>query len=182
MSARKRSRQPKGGFSFPDGEEEPTPKSKRLVKAPEFDTCNCYSESVGLTFDPQRVRLRRVFFLNKGKSKYVYVGFYPALDYQPLVEFEGSLNKRIFNTRHCGVAGPTPTGNVQLHVWQRTLRFQSGLVPTDHDRNFKGCQNVLHYKHYLHFKLAELQYLERIFHVVSNQLKAYDKATPDVKT
>jgi hypothetical protein len=37
-------------------------------------------------------------------------------------------------------------------------------------------------RHYLHFKLADMQYLERIFPIVSNQLKAYDKVTPDVKT
>jgi hypothetical protein len=37
-------------------------------------------------------------------------------------------------------------------------------------------------KHYLHFKLSELQYLERIFHIVNNQHKAYDKALPDVQT
>jgi hypothetical protein len=79
-------------------EEDPTPKSKRLVKAPEFNTCNYYNESVGLTFDRQRVQIRRVFFLNIDKSKYVSVGFYPALDYQPLVEFGGSQNKPIFIT------------------------------------------------------------------------------------
>jgi hypothetical protein len=71
MSARKLSRQSKGGFSFPDWEDEPTPKSKRLVKAPEFDTCNYHTESVGLAFDPKWVLLRRVFFLNKDKYKYV---------------------------------------------------------------------------------------------------------------
>jgi hypothetical protein len=91
MSARKRSRQPKGG----EGEEE---KSKRLVNAPEYDPCNYYSESVGLMFDPKWVLLRRVFFLNSDRSKYVSVGFYPALDYQPLVEFGGSLNTPILIT------------------------------------------------------------------------------------
>jgi hypothetical protein len=37
-------------------------------------------------------------------------------------------------------------------------------------------------KHYLHFKLEGLQYLERIFHIVNNQLKAYAVTTPDVNT
>jgi hypothetical protein len=39
-----------------------------------------------------------VLFLNKEKSKYVSVGFYPALHYRPLVEFGGSQNKPIFIT------------------------------------------------------------------------------------
>jgi len=38
-------------------------------------------------FEPKRVLLRRMFFINEYNTKYVSVGFYPALDYQPLVEF-----------------------------------------------------------------------------------------------
>jgi len=38
-------------------------------------------------FDPQRMLLRRLLFLNTNKTKYVSVGFYPARDYLPLVEF-----------------------------------------------------------------------------------------------
>jgi hypothetical protein len=37
-------------------------------------------------------------------------------------------------------------------------------------------------RHYLHFNLAELQYLDKIFHIVNNLLKAYVTAIPDVKT
>jgi len=40
-----------------------------------------------LAFDSQRVLLRRLFFINYDRTKYVSVGFYPARDYQPLVEF-----------------------------------------------------------------------------------------------
>jgi len=39
-------------------------------------------------FDPKRVLLRRMFIINENKTKYVYVGYYPARDYQPLVEFQ----------------------------------------------------------------------------------------------
>ena len=38
-------------------------------------------------FDPQRVLLRRLFFINEDRTKYVSVGFNPARDYLPLVEF-----------------------------------------------------------------------------------------------
>jgi len=38
-------------------------------------------------FDPKRVLLRRMFFINEDKTKYMSVGYYPARDYQPLVEF-----------------------------------------------------------------------------------------------
>lgn len=38
-------------------------------------------------FDYQRVLLRRLFFLNANKTKYVSDNFYPARDYLPMVEF-----------------------------------------------------------------------------------------------
>jgi len=41
----------------------------------------------GPAFFPQRVLLRRLFLINSDRTKYVSVGFYPGLDYQPLVDF-----------------------------------------------------------------------------------------------
>jgi len=38
-------------------------------------------------FDRQRVLLRRLFFINFDRTKYVSVRFYPARDYQPLLDF-----------------------------------------------------------------------------------------------
>jgi hypothetical protein len=63
------------------------------LKAPELDVCNHYVGAVSPVFDPKRVLLSRKFFINECYSKYVSVGFYPALDYQPLVEF-GAVRKR----------------------------------------------------------------------------------------
>jgi hypothetical protein len=40
-------------------------------------------------FDPKSVLLRRLFFIIEDRTKYVSVGFYPARDYLPLVEFGG---------------------------------------------------------------------------------------------
>ena len=41
-------------------------------------------------FEPSRLLLRCVFFLNDEKSRYVSVGFYPSRNYQPLVKFGGT--------------------------------------------------------------------------------------------
>jgi len=38
-------------------------------------------------FDHKRVLLLRLFFINEDRTKYVSVGFYPAPDYLPLMEF-----------------------------------------------------------------------------------------------
>jgi hypothetical protein len=54
-------------------------------------------------FDPNRVLLRR-FFIDEDKTRYVSVGFYPARDYRPLVEFGHVRRERptilIVNDRH----------------------------------------------------------------------------------
>jgi len=49
------------------------------------EICNYWA--VNPAFDPQRVLLRRLLFINGENNKYGSVGFYPARDYQPLVEF-----------------------------------------------------------------------------------------------
>ena len=40
-------------------------------------------------FDPNSILLRRVFFINEERTRYVSVGFYPTRNYQSLVEFGG---------------------------------------------------------------------------------------------
>jgi len=63
-----------------------------LVRPQEFDTCDFYAEAVNLAFDTKRVLLRRLFFIDEDRTKYVSVGFYPNRDYQTFVEF-GSVKK-----------------------------------------------------------------------------------------
>jgi len=52
----------------------------KLVRAPDFDTCNFYTEAVNPMFDPKRVLLRRLFFIDVNRTRYVSVGFYPSRD------------------------------------------------------------------------------------------------------
>jgi len=58
-----------------------------LVRPSEFNTCNFYVEANNPLFDPKGVLLRRLFFIDVDRTKYVSVGFYPNRDYLPLVEF-----------------------------------------------------------------------------------------------
>ena len=56
--------------------------SKRMMLREEqlpSDICTYWP--VNPAFDPKRVLLRRMFFINEDKTKYVSVGFYPARDY-----------------------------------------------------------------------------------------------------
>jgi len=61
--------------------------------AVDHDTTGSYAEVNSLLFDPNRILLRRVFFLDPDKTKYISLGLYPARNYQPLVEI-GSTNVR----------------------------------------------------------------------------------------
>jgi len=74
MSARKHRlphEGPMGGFTFPDGK---TTRPKRDVEAPDIDICSYSIVGISPAFDPNRVLLRRVFFISEDKSKYVSVG------------------------------------------------------------------------------------------------------------
>ena len=60
----------------------------KLTQAPTLDPCTyVIEEAISPTFDTTRVQLRRIFFFNEEKSIYDSVGFYPARNYQVLVEF-----------------------------------------------------------------------------------------------
>ena len=63
-----------------------------LVRPLEFKTCNFYVEANNPLFDPKRVLLRRLFFIDVDRTKYDSVGFYPNRDYLPLVKF-GAVKK-----------------------------------------------------------------------------------------
>ena len=76
MSARKRvpyEEGTRGGFTFRDGEKR---RPERNVETPEIDICS-YSVEDGTSaaFDPNRALLRRVFFLDENKTRYVSVAF-----------------------------------------------------------------------------------------------------------
>ena len=49
-------------------------------------TTGYYTEATSLLFDPNRVLLRRVFFMDPHKTRYISVGYYPSRNYQTLVE------------------------------------------------------------------------------------------------
>jgi len=82
------------GRRRPDAAETSSPEASapKGVRTPEFDTCHFYAEAVNLIFDPKRVLLRRQFFIDEDKTKYISIGFHRARDYQPFVEF-GSIKK-----------------------------------------------------------------------------------------
>jgi len=73
----------------------------------DLDTTLSYTEATSLLFDANRVLLRRVFFLDPEKTRYISVEFYRAKKYQPLVEIgspkQNSIPPRANTgrTHHC---------------------------------------------------------------------------------
>ena len=56
------------------------------------------TDCVNPLFDPSRVLLRRVFFLDPENTKCISVGFYPSQNYQPLFEIESPKSKPLILT------------------------------------------------------------------------------------
>jgi len=58
---------------------------EQLPYSESSDICTYWSAYPA--FDHKRVLIWRMLFINENKTKYVSIIFYPARDYQPLVEF-----------------------------------------------------------------------------------------------
>jgi len=171
MSARKRL------HPSPVGE----PESKR--KAPDFDTCNFFVEAVNPAFDLNRFLLRRVFFINEEKTRYVSVGFSPTRNYQPLVEFRGSKIKPIILTDPEQVA-------TMAECLRRICEAMcdNGLFAWSHGAfrlNTTGSYRITRLyieKHYISPKCQEMRYLLNMIYIVQNHFNSYITALPDIVT
>jgi len=159
-------------------EERPGP----VARAPDFNPCYNYAESVNPLFDPRWVLLRRAFLINEDCSKYLSVGYYPARVYQPLVEV-GALNKmpvRLTEEHVRTLAEHLPRiceaicGDEQYSCVYGEFRLQT--TGTYHvARVYLG-------KKYISLHLTELRYMMYMFHVVHNQQILYLRALSDVIT
>jgi len=133
----------------------------KLVRAPDFDTCNFYVEAVNPMFDRMRVLLRRLFFIDIDRTRYVSVGFYPSRDYEPLVQFRAvKKNGSTFITLN----------EQQVNKMAECLpRICDSMCSTEQyvckDGDFRlntvgtsGVARLYLDKQYINLKLADLQY------------------------
>jgi len=173
-----------------EGAGEPEPKREataadldpKLIKAPEFDTCNFLTENLSPEFDPKRVLLRRVFFINEEKTRYVSVGFYPTRNYQPLVEFGGPKLKPIILTdHHVATLAECLPRVCQSMCDNEQYGCSDGAFRLNTTGNLRVVRMYIE-KEYITLKFQELRYLLYMFSVVQNQLNSYIAALPDVMT
>jgi hypothetical protein len=150
------------------------------IPAPTLYTCNHLVESISPSFDPNRVLLRRLYFINDGKTKYVSVGFYPALNYQPLVDLGSSGNKSLTLTeRHVTTMVQRLPSLCEAMCGDEQYSWKDGVFRLTTIGSYKTA--ILHLdKQYINYKLHELQVLSNMLHVIQNQLSIYTDAMPDV--
>ena len=126
-----------------------------------------------LPFDPNKVLLRRVFFLDPEKTKYISVGFYPARNYQPIVEIGSPKSTPIVLTdQHVKTLCEHLPAQIDA-LWRGFL--QRGGWRICHALGIPFNTAILTMG-----KLNDLRYLAYIFPMVEDQLLKYTEAMPDV--
>jgi hypothetical protein len=148
------------------------------------DACTYTEGSVSLLFDPHRILLRRVFFLNPEKTKYISVGFYPARKYQPLVEIcSPKATPIILTDQHVKTLSEHLTAQVDAlwrgefyNVLDGDLAMHSASPLNTAILNL-GTKKQ---RKSMFIKLNDLRYLAYIFPLVENQLIKYIEAMPAV--
>jgi len=127
-----------------------------------------------------------MFFINDDKTNYVSVGYYPARDYQPLVEFGairrgGSKYLILADEQVAALADCLPSIRDTMCVGgdRVVIKFESGNfrlhTPRRHGsaRQFVGTE-------YISLTQPDMDYLVRVFHIIQQQLRYYISAMPDV--
>ena len=136
-------------------------------------------------FDPKRVLLRRLFFINEDRNNYVSVSFYSARDYLTPVEF-GVL-------RRCGGPKTLILCDEQVDALVETLptlreemccgeagvrRCESGALRLDVTRSGRMVRLYVD-SQFISLTLQDIEYLSRMFSIVQ-QLRDYIVALQDV--
>ena len=156
MSARKR-RSP-----MMEGESSSSTSDSKRVKPPEPDLY-LNTDCVNTLFDPSRVLLRRVFFLDPEKSKYISMGFYPSRNYQPLVEIGcPKSNPLILTDQHVKTLAEHLPTQCEALCRDEFFKVLDGDLKMSSSSTYKSAVISLcnkKNKKSINFKLSELRHL-----------------------
>jgi hypothetical protein len=67
--------------------------SKRMLLTPSLEDCNFETVWISPAPDTKKIVMRRLFFINTDKTKFLSVGFHASSAYLPLAEFGGSKSR-----------------------------------------------------------------------------------------
>jgi hypothetical protein len=137
-------------------------------------------------FDPKMVMLRSLFFINDDRTKYVSVGFYPACDYLPLLEFGvlprgGGPKTLILNDEQVDVLAETlPTLREDMCSGEAGgRRCESGASRLDVTRSWRTARLYVA-SLFISLTLQDIEYLSRMFIIVQQHLRDYIVVLQDV--
>jgi len=122
----------------------------------------------------------------RGKIKYVSVGFYPARDYQPLVEIgairrEGSKSLTFTDEQFATLADCLPAIRESICVGGERviIKCESDSFRQHTPRRY-GSARLFVGTEYISLTQPDTDYLVRVFHIIQQQLRDYIIALPDV--
>jgi hypothetical protein len=162
----------------------PAARKKRMEELePTHNICTYWPNNPA--FDPKSVLLRSLF-INEDRTKYRSVGFYPARDYLPQVEFGVLRRARGPKTLILGdeqvdaLAETLPTlrGDV-CSGGARGCRCESGAFRLDVTRSGRTARLYVD-SQFIYLTLQDIEYLSRMFNIVQQQLRDYIVALHDV--
>jgi len=137
-------------------------------------------------FDPKRVLLRRLFFINEDKKNYVSLGYYPARDYQPLVEFgairRGGSNSLIHSDEQITALAdflPAIRDSMCVGGDRVVIKCESGNFRL-HTPRRHGSARLFVGTEYISLTQPDMDFPVRMFHILQQQLREYISALPDV--
>ena len=125
-------------------------------------------------FDPKSVLLRRLFFINEDRTKYVSVVFYPARNYLPLVEFgvfrRGGGHKTLIlsDEQVEALAEALPTLRDDMRCGETSVggrRCESGAFRLDSTRSRRTARLYVD-SQFISLTLQDIEILSRMFSIV----------------
>ena len=150
---------------------------------PNFDACNSSSYLVGPIsplFDPQRVLIRRLYFIDSDKTRYVSVGVYPGRGYDALVELGApKLRPIVLTEPHVRTLVEHLPAMWTEMCNDKQYRCENGDFKLYTTAGYRSARLRLS-DNYIIFKLHDLQILLRLLYVIHAQQIRYLEALPDI--
>ena len=119
-------------------------------------------------FDPKGVLLRRVFFIDEDKTRYVSVGFYPTQNYQPRVDFGGPRIKHvILADQHVATLAECLPRICEALCDDEQFACIDVIFRLTTTGTYRVARLYIE-KHYITLKFQDLRYLMNMFSIVHN--------------
>jgi hypothetical protein len=115
-------------------------------------------------------------------TKYVSIGYYPARNYESMVEFGSVRNNQIILTEpQVRFLAETIPNMCESLCNNESTTFKDGDIRLTTTGSIKVARLYLG-TYYISLKLQELRYLREMFYIINNQQILYMRALPDVLT